>query len=195
MKDTVERMRTRFSVSQVDSKRNDLAFITVPRGEAVAAISWLRDSEGYRHLVLISVVDLIERGVFQMTYILHNYSDHCDIAVRAEIDREDAHMDSIHHLWAGAQVYQRELKEMYGIDFPGSPRVDEPMILEGWDNIPPMRREFDTRKYSEETFFPREGRETHDPAAVMAEKNYPGEEKVKKAIKKLVREKRGEGKR
>ncbi|WP_416208189.1 NADH-quinone oxidoreductase subunit C [Halomonas sp.] len=34
---------------------------------------------------------------------------------------------------------QRELKEMFGIDFPGSPRVDEPFVLESWDDIPPMR--------------------------------------------------------
>ena len=66
---------------------------------------------------------------------------------------------------------------MYGIDFPGSPRVDESFILEGWDDIPPMRREFDTKKYSEEIFFPREGRETNDPEEYMKKKLYPDEEK------------------
>jgi len=82
-------------------------------------------------------------------------------------------MASIHHLWKQAGTYQRELKEMFGIDFPGSPRVDDSFILEGWDNIPPMRRDFDTKKYSEETFFPRPGRESHDPETYMKSKLYP----------------------
>ncbi|MBN2781385.1 MAG: NADH-quinone oxidoreductase subunit C, partial [Candidatus Marinimicrobia bacterium] len=81
----------------------------------------------------------------------------------------------IHHLWKQAATYQRELKEMFGIDFPGSPRIDEPFILEGWQDIPPYRRDFDTKKYSEETYFPRPGRTTHDPADYMKQKLYPEE--------------------
>jgi NADH-quinone oxidoreductase subunit C len=62
---------------------------------------------------------------------------------------------------------------MFGIDFPGSPRVDESFVLEGWDEIPPMRREFDTREYSERTYFPRPGRSTAETKAHMKEKLYP----------------------
>ena len=64
------------------------------------------------------------------------------------------------------------------------------MMLEGWDNIPPMRRDFDTKKYSEETFFPREGRETYDPRKVMEEKSYPKESEIKYEIQKLSRDQR-----
>jgi NADH-quinone oxidoreductase subunit C len=62
---------------------------------------------------------------------------------------------------------------MFGIDFPGSPGVDESFILEGWQEIPPMRKDFDTAAYSEKTFFPREGRKTDDPKEYMKEKLYP----------------------
>ena len=64
---------------------------------------------------------------------------------------------------------------MFGIDFPGSPGVDEDFLLEGWDEIPPMRREFDTRAYAEKTFFPREGRKKTDPRAHMQAALYPDE--------------------
>ena len=62
---------------------------------------------------------------------------------------------------------------MFGIDFPDSPRVEEDFILEGWTGIPPYRRDFDTLKYSTETFAPRPGRETRDPAQHMKEQLYP----------------------
>jgi NADH-quinone oxidoreductase subunit C len=64
---------------------------------------------------------------------------------------------------------------MFGINFPGSPDVDKPFILEGWEEIPPYRRDFDTKEYSEKTYFPRPGRETHDPAEYMKKKLYPNE--------------------
>jgi len=89
------------------------------------------------------------------------------------LDRTTPVMNSIHHLWEHAETFQREIKELFGIDFPGSPGIDDGFVLEGWDNIPPMRRDFDTVKYSNETFFSRPGRETRDPAEYMKEKLYP----------------------
>ena len=187
MEATLRQLEKIFGGSRTTAARDDLIFVTVPKDRAVPAITWLRDRAGYRHLVLISAVDRIERDLFQLTYLLHSYESRTDIGLRVEIDRGEPVMESIHHLWEGARVYQRELKEMFGIDFPGSPRVDEPFILEGWDEIPPMRRDFDTRKYSLETYYPREGRTTEDPSERMARERYPREEGIKEAIRNLVR--------
>jgi NADH-quinone oxidoreductase subunit C len=89
------------------------------------------------------------------------------------ISRDKASMDSIHDLWPTAATYQRELREMFGIDFPMSPRVDEEFILEGWHDKPPYRRDFDTLAYAETTYNQRSGRETRDPAKHMKEQLYP----------------------
>jgi len=190
MKEILKRLETKFLPEKKDVQRNNLVFVTLAKNTAVEAITYLRDYEGYTHLVMISAMDYIEQNMFQLTYLLHNYRNHTDIGVRVELDRENPVMESIHHLWAAAQVYQRELKEMFGIDFPGSPRLNEPMILEGWDNIPPMRKEFDTKKYAKETFFPREGRYPLDPKEQMEKKLYPLETEVKYEIKQIVRDNR-----
>jgi len=84
-----------------------------------------------------------------------------------------ATMDSIHDVWPTAATYQRELREMFGIDFPGSPRIEEEFILEGWNDIPPYRRDFDTLKYANASFNQRPGRETRDPATHMKQQMYP----------------------
>ncbi len=173
MNNLIQRLQNRFPISAVHQQRPDLAFCCVDTKQAVALITHLRDYEKFSHLVFLTAVDYIEQGFFQLTYLLHNYTRHCDLGLRVRLDREQATMESIHHLWEQAATYQRELKEMFGIDFPGSPRVDESFILEGWDNIPPMRRDFDTKKYSEETYFPRPGRQTNDPENYMKAKLYP----------------------
>lgn len=187
MEQLIKVLSSRFELLDVKKQRSNLLFITLKPAQAVDVITSLRNSENFRHLVMISAVDYIEEGILQLTYLLHNYQRHIDIGIRVNIDREEAYMESIHHLWAAAQVYQRELNEMYGIDFPGSPNIDEPMLLEGWDQIPPMRRDFDTKKYSEETFFPRPGRQSFDPQKVMEDKAYPFEKEIKYEIKNIVR--------
>jgi len=177
MKNIIQDIQKRFNISDIIEQQEKLTFITVNKELAIALITHFRDIEGFSHFVLLSAVDWIESNQFQLTYILNSPTRKMDIGIRVFIDRETATMDSAHHLWEQVATYQRELKEMFGIDFPGSPRVDESFILEGWDNIPPMRRDFDTLKYSQETFFPREGRETNDPTEFMKKKLYPNEEK------------------
>ncbi len=173
MKELIERLGTKFPVNETVFQRDNLTFITTDKIHAIELITHLRDYEGFSHLVIITAVDWIEEGLFQLTYLLNNPKLKVDMGVRVMIDRKEATMTSSHHLWAAVATYQRELYEMFGIFFPGSPRIKEPFILEGWDGPPPYRRDFDTKKYAEDTYFPRPGRETHDPAEHMKEKMYP----------------------
>jgi NADH-quinone oxidoreductase subunit C len=173
MKEMIDKIAKRYKIEDIVHKRANLVYLTIDKDEARDLILNLRDIEGFRHLVLITAVDWLEEGLFQLTYMLNNPAKRCDIGLRVMIDRDDASMTSIHDLWQQARTYQRELHEMFGIDFPGSPNVDKPFILEGWDNIPPYRRDFDTKKYAEETYFPRPGRESRDPAGQMKQKLYP----------------------
>ncbi|MHA1128844.1 MAG: NADH-quinone oxidoreductase subunit C, partial [Alphaproteobacteria bacterium] len=105
--------------------------------------------------------------------LLSNRALALDVGVRVLLDRDGTVMDSIHDIWPTAETYQRELREMFGIDFPGSPRVNDNFALEGWVEIPPYRRDFDTLEYSMRNFGHREGRETRDPRAHMKQKLYP----------------------
>jgi NADH-quinone oxidoreductase subunit C len=173
MKKIIDSIPGDFFVKDVQYQRNNLAFVTTVADTTIPLITWLRDYKGFSHFVLMTAVDWIEDGFFQLTYLLNNPELKVDIGVRTFILRKHAQMVSAHHLWEQVATYQRELKEMFGIDFPGSPRVDEPFLLEGWDGLPPMVREFDTKEYSEKTYFPRPGRETRDPATHMKSKLYP----------------------
>ncbi|MCD4698712.1 MAG: NADH-quinone oxidoreductase subunit C [Bacteroidales bacterium] len=177
MKEIIENIKIRFKVSDVILQRQNITFMTTGKESAIPLITWLRDYEGFSHFVLFSTVDWNEDGFFQLTYLLNNPVKKVDLGIRTFILRKNAEMTSARHLWEQVATYQREIKEMFGINFPGSPRVDESFLLEGWDDIPPMRREFDTKEYSEKTFFPRPGRESNDPATYMKSKLYPNEKK------------------
>lgn len=172
MENILNEIKKRYKVKRHYQQRSDLLFISVDKNELPGLLLFLRDQINYTHFVDLTAVDWLEENEFQLTYILNNPSQKNDIGIRVRIDREEAVMDSVHQMWEQVATCQRELKEMYGIEFPASPGLNEAFLLEGWDGIPPMRREFDTKKYSEETFFPRPGRSTNDPAEYMKQQLY-----------------------
>lgn len=171
----IEHLKERFPITDISETPDGQTFLSLEPEKLVPLLTSLKTNHGYTVLVICTAVDWIEDGKFQLTYVVNNPKEKSDLGVRVFIEREDASMESIHHLWKHASTFQREMKEMFGIDFPGSPGVDDPFLLEGWDNIPPMRRDFDTKKYSEETYFPRPGRSTNDPAEYMKQKLYPND--------------------
>ena len=162
-----------FAAGDLIAQRPDLAFIELGPTHLRPALLHLRDREGFSHLVLLTAVDWLEAGQFQLTYLLCNRAARLDLGLRVRIPRDPASMESIHDLWPTAATYQRELREMFGIDFPGSPRLHEDFILEGWHEIPPYRRDFDTLEYARKAFAQRPGRETLDPATHMQQQLYP----------------------
>jgi NADH-quinone oxidoreductase subunit C len=172
MKEIFDTLSPRFSLKDFHQQRPNLAFATAEKQQLVALLTYMRDVHRYTHLVFVTAVDWLEENRFQLTYMLHNYDIKADFGIRVMLDRDKPVMESIHHLWEQGRVYQRELHEMFGIDFPGSPGVHEPMILEGWQGPPVMRRDFDTAKYSLETYDHRP-RDTREPESHMKEKLYP----------------------
>ncbi len=169
----LERLKRDFAINEITERKAKVTTFKVDKENAERLIRELRDREGFSHLNFVTCIDYIEDGIFTLVYMLHNYDKKRTLGVEVDINRENATMTSIHTLWAQAWTYQRELREMYGIKFPGSPRLDEDFCLEGWDDIPPMRREFNTKKYSSEQFGHREGRHSEQPREHMKEKLYP----------------------
>jgi len=178
MRALYDRLKALTPLGELTQQRPNLAFATLPAEFLRPALLHLRDLEGFTHLVLLTAVDWLEQGhencQFQLTYLLNNRAQNQDLGLRVMLPREGASMASIHDLWPTAATYQRELREMFGIDFPASPGVNEEFILEGWNDIPPYRRDFDTLKYANDNYAQRAGRETRDPETHMKQQLYPG---------------------
>lgn len=175
MQELYTKLNTLFPLGELVEQKNNLLFITIDRQRLRPILLHLRDEEHFTHLVLLTAVDWIEDNLFQLTYLLSNREQAQDLGLRVMISRDAPSMESIHDIWPTAATYQRELREMFGINFPDSPGVNDDFILEGWNDIPPYRRDFDTLKFSQQNFSQRPGRETKDPAEHMKQQMYPDE--------------------
>ena len=121
-------------------------------------LTHLKVNEGYIHLSHISCVDWLEEGEFEIIYILWSPKDKMKVFVRTRVERENPVMPNIDMIWRQANTYEREMREMFGIEFEGLVGERE-FVLEDWEGMPPMRRDFDTEAYADETFWHRPGRE------------------------------------
>ena len=164
----VKELEHRFGILSHREQRRDLGEINIAPKNVVAALEWLKRHGGYKHLTHFSVVDWIEDNEFQLTYIVTDPDAHHSLMLCTRVDREAARAETIFTLWPEAVTYEQEHNEMYGIDFPESPRQGVEFLLEGWNDMPPMRRDFDTVKYCEDTYDFRPGRTHVDPKEVRA---------------------------
>jgi NADH-quinone oxidoreductase subunit C len=78
--------------------------------------------------------------------------------VQTMIAREEASIDSLVKSFVQAEIMERDLHEMYGIDFVGNKNLVE-LSLENWIHTPPLRREFDTLEFVTNNLTFREGRD------------------------------------
>ncbi len=167
-------LERRYGITDIVEKRSDYAVAMAETLVVPDTLAYLRDHEGYKHLSFLTCIDRLEENELELVYTLRNHETKHDLVIKTRLDRENPVMQTCHTHWAAVATYERELRENFGIQFPGCPRVEEDFVLEGWEGPPPMRRDFDTRKYSEETYFPRPGRSTNDPAEHMKKTQYPG---------------------
>lgn len=113
-------------------------------------------SAGWKQLSYLSAIDWPDENKFELIYLIFNWEKPVYIQVRAKIDRENPVMDSILPIFPGSKYYERETHEFFGIHFPGNPDYEKQLILEGWDDIPPLRKDFDPSAYSAKKFPSRE---------------------------------------
>ncbi len=145
------------NVSAKDHDGNRLDF-HVDTNVIPQILTFLKVNMGYIHLSHISCVDWIEDGEFEIVYIVWSPTEKLKIFVRTRISREKPLLPNIDMIWRQANTYERELREMYGVEVDGLV-ADKEFLLEDWEGMPPMRRDFKTEEYAQDTFWSRDGRE------------------------------------
>jgi len=158
--DVISLVEGKFNVNKTEVVDRYQVSFEVDKGDVHHLLTVLK-SEGWIQLSYLSAIDWIAENEFELVYIVFNWEKPVHIQVRARIDRENPVMDTIMPIYPGCKYYEREACEFFGIKFPGNPDYDKQLILEYWDDIPPMRKDFDPQAYSDKKFPVRNYTETH----------------------------------
>jgi len=136
---------------KIKRKRSNRLRVDVDARALPAILALLQGRASYVHLSAISCVDWIDDDEFELVYHVWSYETRSLVSVHSRIPRDPGVYLSIYDLYIPAAFFERDIHEMFGVYFEGSPDMGK-FILTDWNGPPPMRKEFDSEKFVNETF-------------------------------------------
>ncbi len=109
----------------------------VQKHELIDVLKTLKTT-GFEVLMDLTSVDYITH--MKVIYFLHNPSTYERIQVQVQIIRDEA-LPSVTPIWEGANWYERELYDMFGITFEGHPDLTRILMPDDWKGHP-MRKDY-----------------------------------------------------
>jgi NADH-quinone oxidoreductase subunit C len=144
--------------------------LTVGRESIIEVIRFLRDDPGCRFFSIIDVcgVDYPEReDRFDVVY--HLLSPTLNQRIRVKLStNEDSLVPSITGLFRGADWFEREAYDLYGILFSGHPDLRRILTDYGFDGYP-LRKDFPTTGYVEVRYDEERKRVVYEPVRLAQE--------------------------
>jgi NADH-quinone oxidoreductase subunit C len=125
--------------------RDELS-LTVASENIVDAVATLQEA-GYNAFEDMTAIDwLPSEPRFQLSYhiLSHKYKER--IRVRTWVDSEDPAIESITSVWPGANYYEREVFDLFGIRFNGHPNLRRILMPEDWVGYP-LRKDYPVEGY------------------------------------------------
>jgi len=170
-------LKTRYDVTEKNSR---LFAISVEADRWQEAVDFVTAQTEFVTLSQIACTDWIEEDIFMLTYLFTDESRSKNLMLQVTLGREDARFPSLSHRFPQAEVMERDLHEMYGIDFVGNDTL-YPFVLEGWRDLPPLRRDFDTLAFVHEHFNFQRGRDDNKDVKVEQKRRREEAKRLKAA--------------
>jgi NADH-quinone oxidoreductase subunit C len=120
--------------------------ITVAKENIVVACEAVK-AVGYNFFETVTAVDWFpQEPRFQLSYHILSHGLKQRLRLRVLLDSGDASVPSITPAWPSANFYEREVFDLFGVDFPGHPRLTRIMMPENWEGHP-LRKDYPVEGY------------------------------------------------
>jgi len=124
--------------------------VIVKREGLIELMQWLKGEPGllFNYLSDISGLDLGEFATprFVVAYQLYSIDHNHRLRVKVFVGEDDAKVPSVSGIWKTANWHEREIYDMFGVEFDGHPdlrRILMPVDYEGH----PLRKDFPIKGY------------------------------------------------
>lgn len=137
----VQALQEKFN-AKVEEFRGE-AQVHLGPGEIIPALTLLRDEHGFELLSALTAVDYWpqESPRFHVIYQLTSIANRVWLQLRVPVDGEKPVLPTATGVFGTANWRERELMDMFGIDFEGHPDPRRILMPEGTEGHP-LRRDF-----------------------------------------------------
>jgi NADH-quinone oxidoreductase subunit C len=124
---------------------NELTLTIAP--EQIRAACIALKSAGYNFFEDLTAVDWFPAAPrFQLSYHLTSFAMKQRIRLRVMLEDAEPAVESITQVWAGANYYEREVFDLFGIRFEEHPNLRRIMMPEDWVGHP-LRKDYPVEGY------------------------------------------------
>ena len=128
--------------------------IWIDRNNLVQVLNFLKIEVAHPYKMLYDLTAIDERtrtkrgdqpvSDFTVVYNLTSFDRNQDIRIKVALIQEDLNIPSSTTVWESANWYEREVFDMFGINFTGHPRLTRILMPESWKGHP-LRKEHHAR--------------------------------------------------
>lgn len=122
---------------------NKDAFCTVAPARLVEVCRFLKTepSLGFDFLQDLTATDHPKENQLRMVYHLYSYRHRHGFVLKAELDRQQPQVDTLEGVWKAANWLEREVFDLFGVQFQGHPDLRRIMLPDDWVGHP-LRKDY-----------------------------------------------------
>lgn len=147
-----ERLPERLATHNVEvGAAIDEVVCRVPADHLVDVCRQLKDDPtfGFDYLRLLTVVDYVDPdGEFEVVYHLYSMKHRHKMMVKIRLPERRPSISSVTGIWRGADWYEREMHDLFGVEFEGHPNLVPLVLPEDFDGFP-GRKNYPLNDYEE----------------------------------------------
>lgn len=154
--ETIAAMESRFGKERVTTFRGDTR-VVVPKDDLLSTMRMLKEARSFDLLVEVTCIDYLNyrdaTDRFGLVYCLANTTTNERLTIRVMLNEPDLKVDSMCVLWNGANWLEREVYDMFGIEFVGHPDLRRILMPEEFSSFP-LRKDYPMQGRGERHNFP-----------------------------------------
>ena len=147
-KKVIEKLKQKFSekIKEVSVQFGD-EILLIERDSLLDIVQFLKDKP-YSYSMLLDLTCVDYKGQeprFEMVYHLYSIPNVQRLRIKVSLSEKDLRIDSLSSLWKNANWLEREVFDMFGVDFKGHPDLRRIFMYDGFEGYP-LRKDFPLRK-------------------------------------------------
>jgi NADH:ubiquinone oxidoreductase subunit C len=99
------------------------------------------DSLYFDYLFCLTCIDW--KTHLTMVYHLSSTKYRHNIVIKSKLDRSNPEIETVSHIWRTAEFHEREVYEMFGVNFLNHPDLRLLILPDGWEGKNPLRKDFE----------------------------------------------------
>ncbi len=117
--------------------------ITVDAKDWLPLAQQLRNDASLQFDYLFCLTCIDFKTNLTMVYHLSSTIFRNNIVIKSVLNRDKPEIESVSHIWKTADFHEREVYEMFGVNFLNHPDLRLLILPDGWEGKNPMRKDFE----------------------------------------------------